>query len=142
MDMRIRIYTVSDGHISEGNASVYAWLEPGGVIYVGATLLHPAARAELHLSGDDPEARVLGRLYPERGGVIDERLRFVSFELPPQSDRAAVRQQMMGVLAREHLLSERYFGPTPDRTLRPPAELEGWLTEALTRLSELGRESV
>jgi hypothetical protein len=89
---------------------VYAWLGPEGVVYVGATALHPATRTWLHLHDDDPNVGRMRARYPE---LADEELEVVAAPLPADVDRQQVRHGAAALLAERGLLSERHVCDPP-----------------------------
>ncbi|HEY1014720.1 MAG TPA: hypothetical protein VGE07_18560 [Herpetosiphonaceae bacterium] len=105
--------TVRDGHATLDRAFVYCWFHPadGSIMFVGATWLHPAARAELHLHGNDPAARIVGAQLEPLGISPDAPLRMLAFPVPAALDRQAARMDLIAALGREGLLAASYFGP-------------------------------
>ena len=89
---------------------VYAWLAPDGVVYVGATALHPATRTWLHLHDDDPD---IGRMRARYPGLAGEDLDVVALSLPDDLDRQRVRHGAVALLAERGLLSERHVCDPP-----------------------------
>ena len=69
---------VRAGELEPGPQWVYAWLAHDGVVYVGATALHPATRTWLHLHHDDPE---IGRMRARFGELAAEELDVVAVAL-------------------------------------------------------------
>ena len=84
---------------------VYAWLGVEGVVYVGATALHPAARTWLHLHDEDPNVGPMRARYPE---LATEELEVVAVDLPADVDRQQVRHGAFALLAERGLLSDRH----------------------------------
>ncbi|HEY0734333.1 MAG TPA: hypothetical protein VGD69_05465 [Herpetosiphonaceae bacterium] len=107
---------VRDGHVTLEQAYVYCWFHPhdATVVYVGATWLHPAARAELHLHGSDPEVRVVGDWLARAGIDATTPMRVLAFRVPSSLDRQAARIDLIGALAQEGWLSDDYGGPFPE----------------------------
>lgn len=93
---------------------VYAWVAADGVVYVGATALHPATRTWLHLHHDDPDVARLRSRYPS---LHEEELEVVALALDPDVDRQQVRHGAVRLLAERGLLSER-------QVCDPPLEAE------------------
>jgi hypothetical protein len=89
---------------------VYAWLGPEGVVYVGATALHPATRTWLHLHDEDPE---VGRMRARYRQLANEELEVVAVRLPAEIDRQQVRHRAVALLAERGLLSERHVCDPP-----------------------------
>jgi hypothetical protein len=89
---------------------VYAWVGADGVVYVGATALHPATRTWLHLHDDDPNIGRMRARYPE---VAKEDLDVVAVPLPPEVDRQRVRHGAVALLAERGLLSARHVCDPP-----------------------------
>ena len=55
----LMLLRVRGGELESGGQWVYAWLASDGVVYVGATALHPETRTWLHLHDEDPK---IGRM--------------------------------------------------------------------------------
>jgi hypothetical protein len=89
---------------------VYAWVGAEGVVYVGATALHPATRTWLHLHDDDPN---IGRMRARYAALADEKLDVVAVPLPPDVDRQRVRHGAVALLGERGLLSPRHVCDTP-----------------------------
>jgi RimJ/RimL family protein N-acetyltransferase len=114
------VLSVRDGEIEGAGSWVYAWLAREGVVYVGATGLHPATRTWLHLHDPDPNVgRVLAR-YP---GATSDDLEVVALRVPDGADRQEVRRSATAVLAERGLLAVGYVGDAPGgSTTSPEAE--------------------
>jgi hypothetical protein len=115
---------VRGGELVEQAAWIYAWLRPGSeqpVVYVGATGLHPATRAWLHLHHDDPE---IGRVAAGYADVAADDLDVVAVRVPDDLDRQHAKRAAIAALAARGFLSERYFGEAPESaaTTVPAAE--------------------
>jgi hypothetical protein len=96
-------------------------------MYVGATWMHPAARAELHLHGEDPQARIVGTHLANAGIALQESMLILAFAVPNQINRQAAKLALIATLADRHMLSERYFGLAPDAVDQPPdATIAEW----------------
>ena len=95
---------VRGGELESGAQWVYAWLTPDGVVYVGATALHPETRTWLHLHHDDPE---VGRMRARYAELAAEELEVLAFELPDGVDRQQVRHGAVAQLAERGRLSGR-----------------------------------
>jgi hypothetical protein len=109
---------------------VYAWLGPEGVVYVGATALHPATRTWLHLHDDDPN---VGRMRARYRGIADEELDVVAVQLPPEADRQRVRHGAVALLAERGLLSERHMCDSP-LPAEPTPQAEEFVAAVAARL--------
>ncbi len=100
------------------------WSEVGAgdrpVIYVGATALHPAARAEKHLRSLDPAVGRLRDRYPARGGDLGRELVVQCVEIRGGGRRALVKAEVARLLQARGLLSPRYCGDEPGA---PPSAL-------------------
>jgi hypothetical protein len=94
----------------EGEPWVYAWLAAHGVVYVGATALHPATRTWLHLHDEDPN---IGRMRERYSELADEEIDVLALRLPPEVDRQQVRHGAVALLAERGLLSERHVCDPP-----------------------------
>ena len=95
---------VRAGELEGGRQWVYAWLARDGVVYVGATALHPETRTWLHLHHDDPE---IGRMRARFAELSAEELEVVAVELPDGVDRQQVRHGAVTELAERGRLSGR-----------------------------------
>jgi hypothetical protein len=116
----------------EAEPWVYAWLGSEGVVYVGATALHPATRTWLHLHDDDPGVGRMRARYPNLAG---EELDVLALRLPGDVDRQRVRHGAVALLAERGLLSERHVCDPP-----LPAESHPTTDEFVDAVAEhLGR---
>ena len=79
---------VRSGELETDGQWVYAWIGPAGVVYVGATTLHPATRTWLHLHDEKPEVGRMRARYPE---LANEELDVVAVALADDVDRQQVR---------------------------------------------------
>ena len=116
----------------EGEPWVYAWLAEHGVVYVGATALHPATRTWLHLHDEDPNVGRMRARYPELAG---EELDVVALQLPPEVDRQQVRHGAVALFADRGLLSDRHVcdPPLPADPTAQADELAAAIEERLRR---------
>jgi hypothetical protein len=103
---------VRNGELESDGQWVYAWIGRVGVVYVGATALHPATRTWLHLHHDDPEIGRMAARYPE---LAHQELDVVALELAKDVDRQQVRHSAVRLLAGRGLLA-------PDHVCDPPLE--------------------
>jgi hypothetical protein len=101
---------VRAGELETGTQWVYAWLARDGVVYVGATALHPETRTWLHLHHDDPE---IGRMRARFGELAAEDLDVVALELAEGVDRQQVRHGAVALLGERGLLSDRQVCDPP-----------------------------
>ena len=101
---------VRAGELEGGAAWVYAWVARAGVVYVGATTLHPATRTWLHLHDENPDVGRMRARYPT---VAAEELDVLAHELPAGVDRQQVRHGAVAVLAERGLLSGRHVCDPP-----------------------------
>jgi hypothetical protein len=81
---------------------VYAWLERGAVVYVGATGLAPATRTWLHLNDPDPE---VGRIRARFERLAEAELDVLAMRVPDEVSRADVRDAVGARLEEEGLLA-------------------------------------
>ena len=121
---------VRGGELAVGRQWVYAWLARDGVVYVGATALHPETRTWLHLHHDDPEIGRMRARFAELGG---EELDVVAVELADGVDRQQVRHGAVTALAERGLLSERQVCDPPLSFPASP-ETERFVAEIEERL--------
>ena len=122
---------VRGGELESDGQWVYAWVARDGVVYVGATTLHPATRTWLHLHDEDPN---VGRLRARFAGLADEELDVLAYELPDGVDRQQVRHGAVARLAEEGLLSERHVCDPP-LAKEPHAETERFVAAVEEHLS-------
>jgi hypothetical protein len=123
---------VVDGHVAGEQMYVYCWQHPhdGKAMYVGATWLHPAARAELHLHGMEAEARVVGEKLAPLGIDPKEPLTLLAFPVPDGMERQECRRALIAQLAQTQDLSAAYFGPAPESMRFDDAsELGQWVKQ-------------
>ena len=121
---------VRAGELEQGPQWVYAWLAHDGVVYVGATTMHPETRTWLHLHHDDPE---IGRMRARFEGLAAEELDVVAVELPDDVDRQQVRHGAVTELGLRGLLSERQVCDPP-LEVAPSAETERFVAAIEQRL--------
>ena len=95
---------VRAGELEGGRQWVYAWLARDGVVYVGATALHPETRTWLHLHDADPNVGRMRARFPE---LANEDFDVLAFELPAGADRQRVRHGAVAQLAERGRLSAR-----------------------------------
>ena len=114
----------------EGEPWVYAWIGSDGVVYVGATTLHPATRTWLHLHDDDPDIGRMRARYPD---LASEELHVLALPLPPDVDRQRVRHGAVTLLAKRGLLSDRHVCDQP-LSAEPTAEAEELVAAVEERL--------
>jgi hypothetical protein len=112
------VLRVKEGELESGGQWVYAWLAHDGVVYVGATALHPETRTWLHLHDEDPNVGRMRARFPELAG---EELDVLAVELPDGVDRQRIRHGAVGLLVERGLLSPREVcdppraaGPAPE----------------------------
>lgn len=132
---------VRDGHVTLKQSYVYCWFHPheATVVYVGATWLHPAARAELHLHSSDPEVRVVGDWLARAGIAATTPMRVLAFHVPSSLDRQAARMDLIAALAQEHMLSDSYCGPAPEPDRQGVStSLSEWTATVIAFLREQG----
>ena len=98
------VHRVKEGELESGGQWVYAWLARDGVVYVGATTLHPETRTWLHLHDDNPE---VGRMRARFSDLATEELEVLAVELPEGIDRQRIRHGAVTLLAERGLLSPR-----------------------------------
>ena len=95
---------VRGGELESGAQWVYAWLAHDGVVYVGATALHPETRTWLHLHHEDPDVGRMRARFPE---LAAEELDVLAVELPSGVDRQQIRHGAVTKLAERGRLSGR-----------------------------------
>jgi hypothetical protein len=105
MQLRVRA-----GELESERQWAYAWLAHDGVVYVGATTLHPATRTWLHLHHDDPDIGRIAARYPE---ARQSDLDVLALALSDDVDRQHVRHGAVALLAERGLLSDRHVCDPP-----------------------------
>ena len=124
------VLRVKEGELETGGQWVYAWLAPEGIVYVGATALHPETRTWLHLHHDDPEVGRMRARFPE---LASEELDVLAVELPEDVDRQRVRHGAVALLAERGHLSPRQVCDPPLET-EPHPETESFVAALEDRL--------
>ena len=81
---------------------MYAWLERGAVVYVGATGLAPATRTWLHVHDPDPE---VGRMAARFERLAEAELDVLAMRVPDEVSRADIRDAVGARLEEEGLLA-------------------------------------
>jgi hypothetical protein len=104
------VLRVTEGELESGGQWVYAWLAHDGVVYVGATALHPETRSWLHLHDDDPNVGRMRARFPE---LASEELDVLAVELPEDVDRQRIRHGAVRQLDERGLLSTRQVCDPP-----------------------------
>ncbi len=107
LELRVR-----NGELEGDGQWVYAWIGSAGVVYVGATTLHPATRTWLHLHDENPEIGRMRARYPE---LASEELDVVAVRLAEGVDRQQVRHSAVQLLGERELLA-------PNHVCDPPLE--------------------
>jgi hypothetical protein len=126
------VLQVKDGELESGGQWVYAWLAHDGVVYVGATALHPETRTWLHLHDDDPDVARMHARFPE---LASEELDVLALELPDDVDRQRVRHGAVPLLAECGLLSPRQVCDPPLEA-KPHADTDRFVAAIEEHLSE------
>lgn len=123
-------FSVQDGEIVSPAAGwVYVWRETGvgdrAVIYVGATALHPVARAEKHLRDPDPLVGRIRARFAAAGGDLARPLTVHAVAVASGGRRALVKAMVAWRVSASGLLSPHYCGDPPAllaETLSPDEE--------------------
>ena len=105
LELRVR-----GGELETSEQWVYAWLARDGVVYVGATALHPETRTWLHLHHEDPQ---IGRMRARFAPLSEEEIDVVALPVSEAVDRQRVRHGAVRLLAERGLLSERHVCDPP-----------------------------
>jgi len=121
---------VRAGELEVGSQWVYAWVARDGVVYVGATTLHPETRTWLHLHHDDPE---IGRMRARFAALAEEELDVVAVQLADDVDRQHVRHGAVALLEARGLLSSRQVCDPP-LPAEPTAQAEELVAAVEERL--------
>lgn len=114
---------VKAGELETQGQWVYAWLARDGVVYVGATALHPETRTWLHLHDEKPE---IGRMHARFAELADEEFDVLAVELADDVDRQRIRHGAVTLLGERGLLSPRQVCDPPLET-EPAAETEAFV---------------
>ena len=125
------VLKVRKGELESGGQCVYAWLAHDGVVYVGATALHPETRTWLHLHDDDPEIGRMRARFPE---LAEEELDVLAVDLPEGLDRQRIRHGAVVLLGKRGLLSPRHVCDAPLET-EPAAETESFVNAIEAQLA-------
>ncbi len=113
---------------------MYAWLRANGdraVVYVGATGMHPATRAWLHLHDLNPDIGRVAARYPESSS---EPLDVIAVRLPGDVQRQEVKQAVIDRLAGHQLLSDGYVGDPPNAQGDTPHASAGHADRLVSRI--------
>lgn len=121
---------VRAGELESRGQWVYAWIAWDGVVYVGATALHPETRTWLHLHHDDSNVGRMRARFPE---LANESLEVLAVELSRDVDRQQVRQGAVTQLAERGLLSARQVCDPPTAAT-PSPETDRFVRAIETRL--------
>jgi len=128
--MEPMVFELGDGHPVAGPGWVYAWIHERRVFYIGATWLHPAARAERHLHGETDDPRSLGiRELVERWETSPV---IVAVPVPPELDRQVMKRALIAGCAAREWLAEAFIGGAEEA--RVEAAGERWLAGAVSAL--------
>lgn len=101
---------VRAGELEPGPQWVYAWIAGDGVVYVGATGLHPETRTWLHLHDGDPDVGRMRARFPE---LANDDFDVLALSLPAEVDRQQVRHGAVSELTQRKLLSPRQVCDPP-----------------------------
>jgi hypothetical protein len=124
------VLRVREGELESAGQWVYAWLAHDGVVYVGATALHPETRTWLHLHDDDPDVARMRARFPSHA---DEDLEVLAVELPEGVDRQRIRHGAATLLGERGLLSPRHVCDPP-LGADPAAETDAFVNAIEARL--------
>ncbi len=126
------VLSVKAGELETSDQWVYAWLAHDGVVYVGATMLHPETRTWLHLHDENPE---IGRMRTRFPTLADEKLEVLAVELPEGVDRQRIRHGAVTLLGERGLLSPRQVCDPP-LDAEPAAETDAFVDAIAARLQQ------
>lgn len=113
---QVETFRVERGEVVAAGAGwVYAWREDAAagraaVVYVGATGLHPAARAEKHLRDPGPTVGRIRARYAAAGGDLAAPMTVLAVEVPVGGRRGLVRARVAALVREVGLLSPRWCG--------------------------------
>ncbi len=125
------VLRVRAGELEAGGQWVYAWIAHDGVVYVGATTLHPETRTWLHLHDDDPN---VGRMRARFAALAHEELDVLALELPDEVDRQQVRHGAVTTLGERGLLSPRHVND-PVLATEPHPETDRFIAALVEHLA-------
>ena len=127
-------FLVRNGHVATEDSWIYVWLHQKQIIYIGATWLHPMARAEVHFHGQTEEIRVV-RAGLEKAGInLDDEFTVLAFPVPAGLDRQTLKRCLIDALAQDGHLPAVYFGPEAQATA-PTGDSLAWVDQAVQKLS-------
>jgi hypothetical protein len=124
------VLSVKAGELESVGQWVYAWLARDGVVYIGATALHPETRTWLHLHDDNPE---VGRMLARFAHLAGEEFEVLAVELPEGVDRQRIRHGAVALLGERGLLSLRSVCD-PALPAEPAVETEAFVDAIEARL--------
>lgn len=124
-------FSLRQGHPVDGPGWVYCWLLENHVVYVGATWLHPAARAQLHLDPgtQDPRSQALQKLL--ESGLVD----VLAFPVAAEGDRQDHREALTRRCQDRGFLSQQYIATRPPSGPSLSGVPTGWLDSAMAELA-------
>lgn len=103
-------FSIEAGEIIDTGSWVYVWVESDdsdGVLYVGATGVHPAVRTWLHVTDDDPAVGRVAARYPP---LESTDVTVYAFRLDESLDRQAVKRAIIDLTDAQGIRSAAYFG--------------------------------
>lgn len=130
--MRVIEFCVSNDHPVAGPGWVYAWIHDRRILYVGATWLHPAARAERHLHAETHDPRSLALREVVSG--LDSPPSIVATPVPPDLDRQAMKWSLIRESTDRGWLHADFIGPGPESAHGPAND--DWLAGAIAALGD------
>lgn len=107
--MRVIEFCLLNDHPVAGPGWVYAWIHDRRIFYIGATWLHPAARAERHLHAETQDPRSLAIREVVR--ALDTSPSIVAVPVPSDLDRQAMKWALIRESADRGWLHADFVGP-------------------------------
>jgi len=123
-------FSVANDHPVAGPGWVYAWIHERRAFYIGATWLHPVARAELHLHADTTDPRSLA--LREVVGALDGPPTVIAIAVSESSDRQVLKAALIRECAERRWLADNFIGP--GREHPESSDEVDWLAGAVTVL--------
>ena len=142
MNIKPLTLKIKKGHVTLEKQYVYCWFQESAsqTFYVGATWIHPAARAALHLHASDDDARIVGIKLEEQGISLNEPMLILAFALPGGLNRKEAKVALISSLAEQNLLSSNYFGLPPGSSSPTlSSELRRWVDDAVQAIKIVRR---
>jgi len=126
-------FGLENGHPVAGPGWVYAWIVDGRIFYIGATWLHPAVRAEMHLHDETEDPRSLA--IREFLNASSAAPTIVAIPVPMGLDRKAMKDALIAACMDQGWLAAGFIGPGHELRITERTT-NSWLSGAITTLGE------